>query len=177
MSDSSTFNKTLAAWLVRIAAFTLLLLSGLDKFKSTNPPYSFAWENFYGKADDLKEGKAPKWSKIANVVFTNSGLDNADKVGTPIANLNSHIFMWYGKSLPFMFFFSGLLIFLGLFRNLGYFLGGVTFLSLMAGQTMLPDTEYMMYLLVFAAVNMVGLFLSQYDRLTLDGLFRVKSSE
>ncbi len=173
----SNINKMLAAWLVRIAAATVLLLSGMDKFKSASAPYNYSLENYYGTPAEQQEGKSPKWSKIVNVVFSNSGLDNGDQLPVGIVNFNSNLFAAFGKALPWMFLLSGALIAIGFLRNLGYFLGGLTFLSLFAGQCMLPDTEYMLFLLTFAGINVAGLFIAHHDKLTVDGLLKATSND
>jgi hypothetical protein len=170
-------EHTLAAWLIRLAAAMLLLISGMDKFKSTNPPYSFAFENWYGKESDKAEGKAPKWAKIVNVVYSNTGLDNSDRLGAGVANLNSNVFAAFGQALPWMFLVSGGLIALGLFSRLGHFLGGITWLSLAAGLIALPEVKEAVCLFIFAGFNVAGLLLNRFNRLTLDGLFSAKSAD
>jgi hypothetical protein len=87
---------TWAAILFRICAAMLLIMSGLDKFKSNANPASYSLENYYGTEADRAKGVAPKLVKIINVSFTNSGLDNPATMGEKQVNLFSWVFYSFG---------------------------------------------------------------------------------
>jgi hypothetical protein len=173
-------SLTFAAWLVRIAAAALLLTAGFDKFKSTTAPHTYAQDNWYGTPEQHAAAALPgadpnwkpKWAKIVNVVFENSGLNNGNVFSESVVNFNSQMFAVFGKALPWMFIVSGLLILAGSLSVFGHFLGGITWLSLAIGQMMLPEASFMMFLLFFMLFNVAGILLNRYNRLTLDDVFK-----
>ncbi len=158
---------TWAAILLRVCAGVLLLFSGTDKFKSATNPAVYSLENYYGSAAELAENKVPKFVKIVNVVFTNSGLDNADQVGLKAANTFAWMFYGFGKVLPWLMIVSGGMILLGLKSRFAHFVGGFVWISLIAGQLMLPDIETVVRLLVVFLVSVGALALQDHNRLTI----------
>jgi hypothetical protein len=170
-------DMTYAAWLLRLATALLLLFSGLDKFKSADAPHTYSMDNWYGSAADAEAGKAPKYAKIAGVVFEYSGFNNAAVVGTKIANFNSHMFSLYGKALPFGFFIAGGMILLGFLSRIGHFIGGMTWLSLAVGQSILGHTPTMVALYFFMLLHVIALALEKHNRLSISGLINVESND
>jgi uncharacterized membrane protein YphA (DoxX/SURF4 family) len=161
---------TWAAILLRLCAGMLLLLSGTDKFKSATSPATYSTDNYYGSAAELAEGKVPKMVKIVNVVFTNSGLDNPANafVGTAgRANFFAWTFYRFGQVLPWAMIASGLMILLGFFSRIGHFIGGSIWISLIAGQLLLPDIETVVRLLVVFLVSVGALALVQHNRIRI----------
>jgi uncharacterized membrane protein YphA (DoxX/SURF4 family) len=153
-----------AAILLRLCAGALLLLSGTDKFKSATNPATYSLANYYGSKEQLDEGYVPKAVKIVNVVYVNSGLDNADKVGLKNANFFAWTFYLFGKALPWLMIVGGGMILLGIFSRLGYFIGGIAWLSLIIGQLLLPDPGVISQLLQIFIVHVGALAMVQYDR-------------
>ncbi len=155
-----------AAILLRLCAGVLLLLSGTDKFKSATNPATYSLDNYYGTDAQLAEGYVPKAVKIVNVVYTNSGLDNADKLpgGVKTANALAWSFYEFGKVLPWLMIVSGLMILLGVFSRLAYFIGGFVWISLLIGQLLLPDAQIISYLLEIFIVHVAALAMLEHDR-------------
>ncbi|MBP7949002.1 MAG: hypothetical protein KA004_05055 [Verrucomicrobiales bacterium] len=175
-AESSSFFKPWTDWtwaylLLRLALGLLLIFSGSDKFKSATSPATYSLDNYYGTEQELKEGKAPKAAKIVNVVYINSGLDNADKLpgGLKTANFFSQVFYRFGMALPWLMIGSGVLILLGLMSRIAHLLGGLVWISLAAGQMMLPDNPTIQMLLFFLLLHVVALGIIKHNRLCLDG--------
>jgi uncharacterized membrane protein YphA (DoxX/SURF4 family) len=162
---------TWAAILLRVAAGLLLLLSGTDKFKSATSPATYSLENYYGAPADLANPEyQPKFVKIINVVYTNSGLDNANALGSAgktIASTAAWSFYLFGKALPWLMIGSGFLILIGAFSRFAHFVGGFVWISLIAGQLLLPDVETVVQLLVVFLVGVGALALVQHNRIAL----------
>lgn len=162
---------TWAAILLRVAAGMLLLLSGTDKFKSATNPATYSLDNYYGSEANLAEEKyVPKFVKIVNPVYTNSGLDNAANFGAggvKIANGFAWIFYRFGQLLPWLMMGSGLMILLGLFSRVGHFIGGFVWISLIGGQLLLPDADTVMQLLVIFLIGVGALALVKHNRFVI----------
>lgn len=162
---------TYAAILLRVCSAALLILSGTDKFKSSANPATYSLENYYGTDAELKEGKVPKMVKIVNVVFVNSGLDNAANFGSGAGVHISRAFAWsfyrFAQVLPWLMIGSGFMILLGLCNRLGHFIGGFVWISLIIGQLMLPDIETVVRLLAVFLVSVGALALHKHNRLCL----------
>ena len=167
---------TSAAILLRLVAGLLLLLSGTDKFKSATTPCTYSLDNYYGSDEDLKNPDwNPKMTKIVKVVFDNSGLHNPVNypkflgldMATKLANTTAWSFHHFGKALPWMMIGSGLMILLGLFSRIGYFIGGFVWISLIAGQLMLPDPATITILLSFLFATVAAMAMQTHNRVRI----------
>lgn len=161
---------TWAALLMRFCAAALLLLSGLDKFKSATNPATYSLDNYYGSAAEVADPNyKPKFVKIVNVVFSNSGFDNSVNFGgnVKLANAAAWSFYRFGQVLPWMMIVSGIMILFGILNRLGHFIGGFVWISLIIGQLLLPDIETVVRLLVVFLVGVGALGLLKHNRLTL----------
>ncbi len=167
-------DLTVAAILLRICAAMLLILSGVDKFKS-GAPCTYSTDNYYGTPADLANPKyVPKMVKIVNVVYANSGLDNPNNFtafgkenSEKIANAFGWSFYRFGQALPWLMIVSGVLILVGLLNRVGHFVGGMVWLSLIIGQLFLPDIETVVRLLVIFVVSVGALALQKHNRFCL----------
>lgn len=170
---------TRAAILLRLVAGLLLLLSGTDKFKSATTPCTYSLDNYYGSDEELKNPDwNPKMTKIVKVVFDNSGLNNPvnypkipfidtalnQVIATKLATTTAWSFHYFGYALPWMMIGSGLMILLGLFSRIGYFIGGFVWISLIAGQLLLPDPGTITILLNFFIVTVAAMALQTHNR-------------
>ena len=162
---------TWAAILLRVCSAMVLLLSGTDKFKSATSPAVYSMDNYYGSEADLANPEyKPKFVKIVNVVFTNSGLDNASQFGAngvKLANTFAWSFYRFGQALPWLMIGSGLFILLGLFSRFAHFVGGFVWISLIAGQLLLPDIETVVHLLIIFLISVAALALVKHNRITI----------
>lgn len=157
-----------AALLLRVCAALLLLLSGTDKFKSATSPAVYSLDNYYGSDADLANPDySPKFIKIVKVVYSNSGLDNSAQVGEKFANTIAWSFYRFGQLLPWLMIGSGFLILIGALSRLAYLVGGFVWISLIAGQLMLPDAEAVSWLLMIFLTHAAALALTKHNRVRL----------
>ena len=70
----------------------------------------------------------------------------------------------YGYALPFVETALGILLLLGIARNLTLFMTGLTLLSLAFGQMLLHKTDVVFNILGYLFVTGVVLFLAEYDQ-------------
>ena len=192
--DSSTSTsrpccseKTLAYLLLRLLLGTMLLLAGIEKFKSPDSPYNYKFSNWHNEVDP-KTGeviKLGRWWPIVKVVYESGGLNNAEvfqlgtfldskqkdgtilKGGEKISNFLSWTFFYYGQLLPYLMVASGAMILFGFLNRLGLFLGGAIWFSLASGQMLLPDNPTVMLLSQYTVMVAVALALVKYNRFAI----------
>ena len=122
-------------------------------------------ENYYGSEAELADAEwNPKFVKIVKVVYSNSGLDNSDRVGSSFANAAAWSFYAFGYILPWLMIGSGIMILVGFMSRPGYFIGGFVWISLIAGQLLLPDAEAVNWLLTIFVVTVGALALQGHNR-------------
>lgn len=150
-------GKTVAYLLLRVLVGMLLVLAGVDKFKSPDAPYNYKFSYWHDEKDEnglvVKNGR---WLSVGKTVYEHGGFNNADlfqfgtfmdkevlndagnsetiKGGARITNFLSYIFYYYAQTLPYLMLVSGGMILLGLFNRLGLFLGGFIWVSLAIGR-------------------------------------------
>ncbi len=179
-------EKTLAYLVLRLLLGTMLLLAGLEKFKSPDAPYNYKWSHWHNEVDP-KTGeviKLGRWWPIVNVVYTSGGLNNAEvfqldfldttrkdgtvlKGGERISNLLGWTFYYYGQLLPYLMLLSGAMILFGFCNRIGLFIGGGIWFSLAAGQMMLPDNPTVFMLSQYTLMFAVALALVKYNRIAI----------
>lgn len=180
-------EKTLAYLVLRLLLGTMLLLAGMEKFKSSDSPYSYSWANWHDQVDE-KSGeviKAGRWLTVAKPVYEFGGFNNPDvfqfgtfmdgtsKTGAPIkggeriSNFISWVFFAYAKYLPYLMLISGSMILFGFFNRIGLFLGGAIWFSLASGQMLLPDNPTVLMLSQYTLMMAVALALVKYNRFAI----------
>jgi hypothetical protein len=153
---------------MRVMLGLLLIGAGVDKFKSSDPPYSYSWTNWMDQYNsEGKVEKAGKWRNIAKAVFVNGGFDNEAVYGRKGVNFISHCFKAYACVLPFAMLAVGICILIGFCNVLSLFLGAGIWLSLAAGQMTLPDNYYVWLLSTYTLLYVVALTLVKHNRFAL----------
>ena len=180
-------EKTLAYLLLRLLLGVMLLLAGVEKFKSPDSPYNYKFANWHNEVDP-KTGEVTRlgrWWPIVKVVYDSGGLNNADvfqfgtfldakqkdgtviKGGEKISNLLGWTFFYYGQMLPYLMVVSGSMILFGFLNRVGLFLGGGIWFSLAAGQMLLPDNPTVFMLSQYTLMMAVALALVKYNRFAI----------
>lgn len=155
-------NLTFAFWLLRLFMGMRLIMSALEKMGY-----------FVGKgtATVSEALKLEQW-------FGRSGLGANEGLGDgkmwPIAKAMleySLLPAWMIKpfmiGLPYAMLVSGLLILLGLFNRLGWFLAGLIWFSLAFGQMLLPDEGTVQQLGLYIFVCALALTMINHNRIRL----------
>lgn len=155
-------NLTFAFWLLRLFMGMRLIMSALEKMGY-----------FVGKGTaTISEAlKLEQW-------FGRSGLGANEGLGDgkmwPIAKAMleySLLPAWMIKpfmiGLPYAMLVSGLLILLGLFNRLGWFLAGMVWFSLAFGQMLLPDEGTVQQLGLYVFVCALALTMINHNRIRL----------
>ncbi|MDB6136567.1 MAG: DoxX family rane protein [Verrucomicrobiales bacterium] len=185
-------GKTVAYLLLRVLVGMLLLLAGVDKFKSPEAPYNYSFSYWHDEKDPqsgevVKNGR---WLSVGKTVYEHGGFNNADlfqfgtfmdkqvlneqtgtaetlKGGVRITNFLSYIFSYYAQALPYLMLVSGGMILLGLFNRLGLFLGGFIWISLVIGQATLPDNQYISLLSNYVLMVALAAATLKYNRFAI----------
>lgn len=190
-------ENTLAYFILRLALGLLLLLTGAEKFKSPDAPYFYSLKNWHDDIDlntgeVIKPGR---WLTVAKPVYEFGGLNNPEifqfgtfldgttdekkladgtveparpiRGGERISNFIGWSFRAYGLSLPYLMIFAGVLTLFGFLNRIGIFLGGAIWMSLAAGQMLLPDNPTVFMLLMYSFMHVVALALVRYNRFAI----------
>ena len=158
-------EKSLAYLLLRVGLGVLLLLYGVEKFKSPAAPYNYSfsyWHDTYNS-----EGKVEKWGKWVNVakpVFEFGGFNNPAVYTEKGVNLLTHVFKTYARVLPYAMIAVGFFILIGFLNRISLLLGGGIWLSLAMGQMTLPDSPTVQLLMNFTLYYVVALALVKHNR-------------
>jgi hypothetical protein len=159
--------------------------------------YAFAnWHDTVDPANkDGEPLKWGRWQGIVKVIFESGGLNNYEtfqfgtfldgktkekkqadgsivkerdiKGGERISNFLGHVFRAYGLGLPYIMLFSGLMILFGFLNRVALFIGGGVWLSLAAGQMILPDNPTVFVLSQYTLMVAVALALVKYNRFAI----------
>jgi hypothetical protein len=158
-------GQSLAFLLLRVGLGIMLILAGVEKFKSPLPPYSYSSANWHDKKNDKGEVvEFGKWLNVAKPVFEFGGFNNTEVYGKQGVNALSHLFRYYALGLPYAMIGVGLFILLGFLNRLSLFLGGGIWLSLAMGQMTLPDNATVQMLMTYTLYYVVALALVKYNR-------------
>ena len=174
-------EKTFAYLLLRLLLGLMLLLAGVEKFKSPDSPYSYSTLNWHNEKDASGEVvKLGRWLSVAKPVYEFAGFNNAAVFqvqnetlkkyvwsGEKISNFISQVFYYFAQTLPYTMILSGLMILLGLFNRIGLFLGGAIWISLAAGQMTLPDNPTVFMLSQYTLMYAVAIALVRYNRFAI----------
>ena len=180
-------EKTLAYLVMRVLLGLILLLAGAEKFKSSDAPYFYSFKNWHDDVD-AKSGevvKSGRWLPIVKVVYESGGLNNPEvfqfgkfldtnlkdgstlRGGERISNMVSWMFFFYGQTLPYLMMIAGTMILFGFLNRIGLFLGGGIWMSLAAGQMILPDNQTVLMLSQYTLMVVVALALVKYNRFAI----------
>jgi len=159
--------QTLAYLFLRLMLAMLLLLNGLEKFKSGTPPYTYSTQNWHGVVENGQIVEAGRWWPVAKVVFDNSGLNNEAYLGERVSRTIGWSFYLYMQVLPYAMLALGMAILLGFLNRVALVLAACLWLSLAAGQMMLPNQFYATMLLNYAFFTAAALALVKYNRFAI----------
>jgi hypothetical protein len=158
-------GQSLAYLLLRVGLGMMLLLIGVEKFKSPLPPYSYSFVNWHDKTNDQGEVvEYGKWLNVAKPVFELGGFNNPEVFGKQGVNVLSHVFRAYAIALPYAMIAVGFFILVGFLNRLSLFLGGAIWLSMAMGQMTLPDNPTVWMLMTYTMFYVVSLALVKYNR-------------
>lgn len=183
-------GKTVAYLILRMLVGLMLLLLGLEKFKSGDAPYSYSRENWHGVYEKSPEGeittvKSGRWLTVSQPVYEFGGFNNPEvfqfktfldktakdgsilKGGERISYLLSWVFYYYSQLLPYAMIISGFLILIGLFNRVALFTGGFIWISMAAGQMTLPDTATALMLAHYTLLVALAAALLKHNRFAL----------
>lgn len=165
-SFCSICHLTAAFLLLRLWMGARLILSGLEKFGFTGPNPSFEVSSWFGNGFSLfsTEGENltnagfgdGRLQKISTVM-----LDNTWMSKTPA------LVKAFLAGLPFAMLAAGVLILLGLFNRLGWFLAGFIWFSLAFGQMLLPDEDAILWLTLYFFICALALSLINFNRIRI----------
>ena len=159
--------QTLAYLFLRLMIAMILIFAGLEKFKSSTQPYTYSLRNYHGVIQDGEVVEPGRWLPIVKVVFENSGLNNEAFFGEKLSRTIGWQFYFYGQVLPYAMLSIGICILLGFLNRISLVLGACIWLSLAAGQAMLPANETVIMLLNYAFFNAAALALVKYNRFAI----------
>jgi hypothetical protein len=153
---------------MRVMLGMMLIMAGVDKFKSPAPPYHYKfeyWHDKYNEAGELVD--YGKWRNVAKPVFEFGGFNNTEVYGVKGVNFLSHMFRLYAITLPYAMLGVGLCILVGFLNRLFLFLGGAIWMSLAIGQMTLPDNPTVWMLTTYTAFYVIALALAKHNRFAL----------
>lgn len=168
VSGGCCSGQTLAYLILRVLLGMLLLLSGIEKFKSPAAPYHYQWTYWHDKTNEAGEVVDwGKWRNVAKPVFDFGGFNNPAVWGEKTVNAFSHMFKGYALVLPYAMIAIGLCILVGFLNRVSLFLGAAIWVSLAAGQMTLPDNPTVWMLSNFTVYYVAALALVKYNRFAL----------
>jgi thiosulfate dehydrogenase [quinone] large subunit len=166
-------NLTFAFWLLRLFMGVRLILSGLEKMgyfvaKGTaSLSEALQLKQWFGPS-----GLSAKVEIDGKEALLNQGLGDGKMWPIAKAMLDyTNMPVWAIKpfmiGLPYAMLLSGLLILLGLFNRLGWFLAGLIWFSLAFGQMLLPDEGTVQQLGLYLFMSALALCLINHNRVRL----------
>ncbi len=168
VTPSCACGQGLAYLVLRVGLGLMLMLYGVEKFKSPAMPYNYKFSYWHDTLNE--EGvvvATGNWVKVAKPVFEFGGFNNTDFYGEKTVNFFSYIFKYYAQGLPYAMIGVGIFILLGILNRLSLFLGASIWLSLALGQMTLPDSPTVALLMNFTLYYVVALALVRYNRFGL----------
>lgn len=165
VSTGCSCGQSLAYLVLRVGLAMLLILIGVEKFKSGEAPYSYSFANWHDKTNDAGEVVAyGKWVNVAKPVFEYGGFNNVAVYGEKTVNFFSHVFRAYALALPYAMVAVGLCILVGFLNRLSLFLGAAIWLSMALGQMTLVDNGTVQMLMNYTLYYVIALALVKYNR-------------
>ena len=159
--------QTLAYLFMRIMLAMILILAGLDKFKSNAPPYTYSLRNWHGIIENGDVVEPGRWLNTAKTVFDQSGLSNESFFGERPSRTIGWFFYFHSQALPYAMLALGMCILLGFLNRICLVLAACLWLSLAAGLAMLPDNPAVILVLNYAFFNAAALALVRYNRFAI----------
>lgn len=165
VSTGCSCGQTLAYLMLRVSLAMMLILIGVEKFKSPESPYSYSWTNWHDKTNDAGEVVVPgKWLNVAKPVFEYGGFNNTAVYGEKTVNFFTHVFKGYALVLPYAMILVGFFILIGFLNRLSLFLGAGIWLSMALGQMTLIDNGTVQMLMNYVMFYVIALALVKYNR-------------
>lgn len=158
-------GPSLAYLLLRVGLGIMLILAGVEKFKSPAPPYHYSfnyWHDTYNSEGEVE--KSGRWVSVAKPVFEFGGFNNTAVFGVKGVNFLTHVFKGYAMVLPYAMLAVGFFILIGFLNHISLFLGGGIWLSLAMGQMTLPDNGTVMMLMIYTFFYATALALVKHNR-------------
>jgi hypothetical protein len=166
-------NLTFAFWLLRLFMGMRLIMSALEKMgyfvgKGTATiSEALKLDAWFGRS-----GLGTKVEVDGKEAFLNMGFGDGKMWPIAKAMLDYSLLpAWMIKpfmiGLPYAMLVSGLLILLGLFNRLGWFLAGLIWFSLAFGQMLLPDEGTVQQLGLYVFVCALALTMINHNRIRL----------
>lgn len=166
-------NLTFAFWLLRLFMGARLILSGLEKLgyfvaKGTaslsDAVQAKAWFGPSGLGSKVEvDGK----EALLNEGFGDGKMWPIAKAMMDYSSLPAWSIKPFMIGLPYAMLLSGILILLGLFNRLGWFLAGLIWFSLAFGQMLLPDEGTVQQLGLYLFISALALCLINHNRIRL----------
>lgn len=166
-------NLTFAFWLLRLFMGARLILSGLEKLgffvaKGTaslsDALQAKAWFGPSGLGSKVEiDGK----EALLNQGFGDGKMWPIAKAMLDFTNMKPWAMKPFMIGLPYAMLLAGVLILLGLFNRLGWFLAGMIWFSLAFGQMLLPDEDTVVQLGLYLFICALALCLINHNRIRL----------
>jgi thiosulfate dehydrogenase (quinone) large subunit len=167
---ATALNLTAAFIILRLFMGFRLALSGLEKM-----------EYFVAKTSTILDGKAPttpgealklrRWLGESGVTselpYGDGKMANIASVMTEHTMLPKWMIQGFLIPLPYAMLVTGLLILIGLFNRLAWWLAGMIWFSLALGQMLLPDEGTVQQLGVYLLMCAVALILVDHNRIRI----------
>jgi len=157
-------SQTLAILFIRLMIALILILAGIEKFKSGTIPYTYSRQNWHGIVENGEVVEAGRSLPIAKTVFEKAGLNNEDFFSPRVSRTIGWGFYLYMQVLPYAMIASGFFILIGFLNRVFLVISACIWLSLACGQAMLPDNVTAMMLFNYAFFSAVALALLKYNR-------------
>ena len=169
VTGSCCSGSGLAYLLARVTLGLMLLLAGVEKFKSPAPPYTYSTAYWHDEKDpDTKEvTKWGRWMSVSKPVYEFGGFNNPAVFTPQGSNGLSWVFYLYAQGLPYAMIAVGLAILVGFLNRFSLLAGGAIWLSLAAGQMTLPDNPTVSMLVQYTMYYVIALALVKYNRFAL----------
>jgi hypothetical protein len=142
----------------------ILILAGIEKFKSGAPPYTYSRQNWHGTVVNGEVIDGGRWLPIAKTVFEKAGLNNEEFFGAKVSRTVGWGFYLYMQALPYAMIVSGFFILIGFLNRVFLIISAGIWLSLACGQAMLPDNPTAMMLFNYAFFSIFALAFLKYNR-------------
>ena len=158
-------GQSLAFLLLRVGLGIMLLLAGVEKFKSPASPYNYSfnyWHDTYNSEGQVE--KPGKWVNVAKPVFEFGGFNNQAVYGEKVVNFFTHVFKAYAMALPYAMIVVGFFILIGFLNRISLLLGGGIWLSLAMGQMTLADNPTVWMLMNYTFFYAAALALVKHNR-------------
>lgn len=166
-------NLTFAFWLLRLFMGMRLIMSALEKMgyfvgKGTaTVSEALKLEVWFGRSGLGTKVEVDGKEELLNMGFGDGKMWPIAKAMLDYSMLPAWMIKPFMIGLPYAMLVSGLLILLGLFNRLGWFLAGLIWFSLAFGQMLLPDEGTVQQLGLYIFVCALALTMINHNRIRL----------